>query len=156
MITVLVVDDEPVVCSGLRLIIESDPDLRVVAEAGDGASAVAMARQHRPDVVCMDVRMPQVDDLRATELVLALPEPPRVLVVTMFESDDYVFEALRAGAAGFVLKRATAEELLAAVHAVAVGITCSIPTVCGRWHCGTARPHRPRSTSGSPPARPRC
>jgi DNA-binding NarL/FixJ family response regulator len=118
-ITVLIADDEPLVRSGLRAIIDSEPGLRVVAEAADGAQAVALARSLRPDVICMDVRMPTLDGLRATELVLRLDQPPRVLVVTTFASDDYVLEAMRAGAAGFLLKRATADELIHAVRTVA-------------------------------------
>ena len=121
MTTVVLVDDEPMVRSGLRMILESVPDLRVVGEAGDGAEAVALVRAVRPDVVCMDVRMPGVDGIRATELLLALEPPPKVLVVTTFSSDDHVFEALRVGAAGFLLKRASAEEVVNAVRAVAAG-----------------------------------
>jgi DNA-binding NarL/FixJ family response regulator len=118
-ITVLIADDEPLVRSGLRAILDSEPGLRVLGEAADGAQAVALARRLRPDVICMDVRMPAVDGLRATELVLRLDHPPRVLVVTTFASDDYVLEAMRAGAAGFLLKRATADELIHAVRTVA-------------------------------------
>ena len=118
-ITVLIADDEPLVRSGLRAILDSEPGLRVLGEAADGAQAVALARSLRPDVICMDVRMPALDGIRATELVLRLDPPPRVLVVTTFASDDYVLEAMRAGAAGFLLKRATAEELIHAVRTVA-------------------------------------
>ncbi len=118
-ITVLIADDEPLVRSGLRAILDSEPGLRVIGEAADGAQAVAMARDLRPQVVCMDVRMPALDGIRATELVLRLDRPPRVLVVTTFASDDYVLDAMRAGAAGFLLKRATAEELIHAVRTVA-------------------------------------
>jgi DNA-binding NarL/FixJ family response regulator len=120
-IRLLLVDDEPLVRQGLRLILDSEPDLSVVGEAGDGVAAVSEARRLEPDVVCMDVRMPDLDGIRATELLLRLPRPPRVLVVTTFSSDDYVFGALRAGAAGFILKRATAPELAAAVRSVALG-----------------------------------
>lgn len=121
MITVVLVDDEPMVRSGLRTILESAPDLRVVGEAADGAEAVSVVRALDPGVVCMDVRMPGVDGIRATELLLALPRPPKVLVVTTFSRDDHVFDALRAGAAGFLLKRASAEEVVSAVRAVAAG-----------------------------------
>ncbi|MET0695072.1 MAG: response regulator transcription factor [Propionibacteriaceae bacterium] len=120
-IRLLLVDDEPLVRQGLRLILDSEPDLTVVGEAGDGVAAVSEARRLEPDVVCLDVRMPDLDGIRATELLLRLPRPPRVLVVTTFSSDDYVFGALRAGAAGFILKRATAAELAAAVRSVALG-----------------------------------
>jgi DNA-binding NarL/FixJ family response regulator len=124
---VLLVDDEPLVRQGLRLILEAEPDLLVVGEADSGAEAVTLARALEPDVVCMDVRMPDVDGIRATELVLRLPRPPKVLVVTTFSSDDFVLGALRAGAAGFVLKRARAPELVAAVRAVAVGDSLLYP-----------------------------
>lgn len=127
-VTVLLADDEPLVRQGLRSILEGESDIVVVGEAADGAQAVARTRALEPLVVCMDVRMPDVDGIRATELVLALPRPPRVLVITTFASDDYVFEALRAGAAGFVLKRAGADELIAAVRSVAIGDSLLFPT----------------------------
>ncbi|WP_425953778.1 response regulator [Xylanimonas sp. McL0601] len=120
-VRVLLADDEPLVRSGLRLILDAEPDLEVVGEAGDGGEAVALARKLRPDVVCMDVRMPGVDGIRATELVLRLPDAPKVLVVTTFEHDGYVLDALTAGASGFLLKRARAEEMVQAVRTVAVG-----------------------------------
>lgn len=120
-IRVLIVDDEPLVRSGLRSILGAEPDIEIVGEAGDGAEAVTACRRLQPDLVCMDVRMPRVDGIRATELVLRLPTPPRVLVITTFSSDEYVFDALRAGASGFVLKRADADELIAAVRTVLAG-----------------------------------
>jgi DNA-binding NarL/FixJ family response regulator len=126
-VTVLIADDEPLVRQGLRTILESEPGLVVVAEAGDGAEALAQARRHRPDVVCMDVRMPGIDGIRATEHVLALSEPPKVLVVTTFDSDDYVFAALRAGASGFILKRASADAIITAVRTVASGDSIVFP-----------------------------
>ena len=126
-VRVLLADDEPLVRSGLRLILDAEPDLEVVGEAGDGARAVELARSLRPDVVCMDVRMPGVDGLRATELVLRLPQPPRVLVVTTFEHDGYVLDALTAGASGFLLKRAGADEMVQAVRTVAVGQSLLYP-----------------------------
>lgn len=126
-IRVLLVDDEPLVRQGLRTILESDASISVVGEAADGVAAVAGARRWQPDVVCMDVRMPEIDGIRATELVLRLPDPPKVLVVTTFGSDAYVLDALRAGASGFVLKRADADELIAAVRTVAVGDNLLFP-----------------------------
>ena len=146
-IRVLVVDDEPLVRHGLRTIIDSEPDLEVVGEAGDGAQALAETRRLAPDLVCMDVRMPDVDGIRATELVLALAHPPRVLVVTTFSSDDYVFGALRAGASGFVLKRASADELVAAVRAVASGDSLLYPAAVREMALKSVVPER---YSGTP------
>jgi len=149
-IRVLVADDEPLVRSGLRLILDAEPDLEVVGEAGDGARAVELTRALRPDVVCMDVRMPGVDGLRATELVLRLPQPPRVLVVTTFEHDGYVLDALTAGASGFLLKRAGADEMVQAVRTVAVGQSLLYPTAL-RDLVRT----RPRAMAGAPALTPR-
>lgn len=149
-IRVLVADDEPLVRSGLRLILDAEPDIEVVGEAGDGAQAVELARALRPDVVCMDVRMPGVDGLRATELVLRLPEPPRVLVVTTFEHDGYVLDALTVGASGFLLKRAGADEMVQAVRTVAVGQSLLYPQAL-RDLIRT----RPRATAGAPVLTPR-
>jgi DNA-binding NarL/FixJ family response regulator len=124
---VLVVDDEPLVREGLALILSGEPGIAVVGEAGDGAGAVAEARRLRPDVVCLDVRMPGIDGIRATELLVAQDPAPKVLVVTTFSADDYVYAALEAGASGFVLKRSTAEQLVAAVRAVATGDNLLFP-----------------------------
>lgn len=126
-VRVVVADDEPLVRSGLRLVLDSEPGLEVVGEAGDGAEAVEVVRRLRPDVLCVDVRMPGVDGIRATELVLRLPEPPKVLVVTTFEHDDLVVDALVAGASGFLLKRATADEMVQAVRTVAGGASLLFP-----------------------------
>jgi len=149
-VRVLVADDEPLVRSGLRLILDAEPDLEVVGEAGDGAQAVELTRRLRPDVVCMDVRMPGVDGLRATELVLRLPDPPRVLVVTTFEHDGYVLDALTVGASGFLLKRAGADEMVQAVRTVAVGQSLLYPRAL-RDLVRT----RPRTTVGAPVLTPR-
>lgn len=124
---VLLADDEPLVRHGLRGILEAEPDIEVVGEAGDGAAAVSQARSLRPDLVCMDIRMPGVDGLRATSLVLALPAPPKVLVLTTFGSDENVFAALAAGASAFLLKRASGDEIAAAVRAVAAGDSLLFP-----------------------------
>ncbi|QOR72436.1 response regulator transcription factor [Ruania alkalisoli] len=119
MITILLVDDEPLIRQGIRMILEAEPDLDVVGEAADGAEAVELAGRTQPDVVVMDVRMPRVDGLRATELLLRKDDPPRVLVLTTFGHDDYVHAALQAGASGFLLKRSTAEQVVNAVRTVA-------------------------------------
>ncbi|MET9389406.1 response regulator transcription factor [Streptomyces sp. NPDC006624] len=117
---VVLADDERMVRTALRAILSAEPDLDVVGEAATGAEAVAVVRALRPDVVLMDVRMPEVDGIRATEQILAtLREPPRIIVVTTFENDSYVYDALRAGAAGFLLKRAEADALVQAVRLVA-------------------------------------
>lgn len=120
-IRVVLIDDEPLVRAGLVAIIDSDPDLDVVGEAGDGADAIDLVHRTWPDIVIMDVRMPQLNGLEATRLLVARQDPPRVLILTTFDSDDYVFEALRAGADGFVLKRAQPAELIRAVHTIAGG-----------------------------------
>lgn len=120
-IRVVLIDDEPLVRAGLAAIIDSDIGLEVVGEAGDGADAIDLVQRTQPDIVIMDVRMPQLNGLEATRLLVARQDPPRVLILTTFDSDDYVFEALRAGADGFVLKRAQPEELIRAVYVVASG-----------------------------------
>jgi DNA-binding NarL/FixJ family response regulator len=119
-VSVVVVDDEPLIRSGLRAIIDAEPDLTVVGEAGDGAEVLGVVRRTRPDVVLMDVRMPAVDGIQATRLLLEGLDPaPRVLVVTTFENDDYVYDALRAGASGFLLKRTPPDDIIAAIRTVA-------------------------------------
>ncbi len=132
MTRVLVVDDEALVRAGLRMILAAADDLEVVAEAEDGADAVAAVQRHRPDVVLMDIRMPKVDGLAATRAVLALEEPPRVVVLTTFDLDDYVFRALEAGASGFLLKDTPPRELVRAVRVVAAGEAMLSPAVTRR------------------------
>lgn len=125
---VVLVDDEPLIRSGLRAIINAEPDLDVLGEAEDGAGVTAMVRRLRPDVVLMDVRMPVVDGIEATRRLLAnVDDPPRVLVLTTFENDDYVFDALRAGASGFLLKRARPDEVVRAIRLLAAGDSLLFP-----------------------------
>jgi DNA-binding NarL/FixJ family response regulator len=121
VITVLLADDQRLVRSGFRMILRADREIEVVGEAGDGEHAVALARELKPDVVLMDVRMPKLDGIAATRLVLEQPDPPRVLVLTTFDLDEYVYGALRAGASGFLLKDAPEEQLGAAIRVAADG-----------------------------------
>ncbi len=120
-VRVVVADDQPLVREGLRKIFEADPDLDVVGVVADGRAAVQLVTRSRPDVVVMDIRMPVLDGIDATREVTRLPDPPRVLVLTTFDLDEYVFGALRAGASGFLLKDAAPEALIAAVHTIARG-----------------------------------
>jgi DNA-binding NarL/FixJ family response regulator len=132
-ISVLIVDDQALVRSGFRLILDSQPDITVIGEAGDGREALAMARSRRPDVVLMDIQMPVMDGIEATRSLLAEPgTTTRVLVLTTFDVDEYVYDAVRAGASGFMLKDASAAELLAAVRTVARGDAILAPAVTGR------------------------
>jgi DNA-binding NarL/FixJ family response regulator len=127
-VTVLLVDDEPLVRAGLRAVLEAQPDIEVVGEAADGAAVIPLVRQLRPDVVAMDVRMPLLDGIEATRAVLrTVDDPPKILVVTTFENDEYVYEALRAGADGFLLKRARPAEIVHAVRLVAEGESLLFP-----------------------------
>ncbi len=127
-IRIVLVDVDALIRAGVRAILGAEPDLEVVGEAADGAAALPLARSARPHVVLMDVRMPAVDGIRATELLLSrLPDPPRVLVLTTFENDAYVYDALRAGAAGFLLKRSRPEEIVQAVRLVARGDSLLFP-----------------------------
>jgi DNA-binding NarL/FixJ family response regulator len=127
-IRIVIADDEPLVRSGLAAIVDSEPDMRVVGQAGDGAEVLTVARGARPDVVLMDVRMPDIDGIQATRLLAGLPDGgPAVLVVTTFENDDYVYQALQAGARGFLLKRSRAEEFVAAIRTVHAGESLLFP-----------------------------
>jgi DNA-binding NarL/FixJ family response regulator len=127
-IAILIADDEDLVRGGLRAILDAEDDLTVVGEAADGAEVVPLVRRLRPDVVLMDVRMPGVDGLQATRhLLTTVAEPPKILVVTTFENDEYVYEALRAGASGFLLKRTRPVEMLRAIRLVAEGDSLLFP-----------------------------
>jgi DNA-binding NarL/FixJ family response regulator len=131
MITVLIVDDQDVVRIGLRTLIDSEDDLSCVGEAADGLAAVGAAKEQRPDIVLMDIRMPGVDGLEATRRILAEPELEsiKVIVLTTFELDEYVFDALRCGASGFLLKDTKPAELLRAIRLVADGGALLSPSV---------------------------
>ena len=133
-IGVLVVDDQGLVRAGFRMILEAQPDIEVVGEAADGLDAVAAARRLRPDVVLMDIRMPRLDGLEATRRLAGpgVADPVRVLMLTTFDLDEYVFEALRAGASGFLLKDLPREDLVAAVRVVAAGDALLAPQVTRR------------------------
>ncbi|MGW2304503.1 response regulator [Streptomyces sp. NPDC001809] len=127
-ISVLLVDDEELVRAGMSAILGNAPGITVVGEASDGCEVVPLVRRLRPDVVVMDVRMPTVDGITATrDLMAAVPDPPRVLVITTFERDDYVYEALREGASGFLLKRSRPAEIVQAVRTVATGDSVLFP-----------------------------
>ncbi|MEU3840233.1 response regulator transcription factor [Streptomyces sp. NPDC028635] len=127
-VSVLLVDDEPLVRAGLRAVLEAQSDIEVVGEAADGAAVIPLVRQLRPDVVAMDVRMPLLDGIEATRAVLrTVTDPPKILVVTTFENDEYVYGALRAGADGFLLKRARPAEIVHAVRLVAEGESLLFP-----------------------------
>lgn len=134
MIRVAVIDDEALVRRGLTLLLRLEPDLEVVGEAADGAAAVALVRRERPDVVLMDIRMPGTDGLSATRTLMADPgtASTRVLILTTFDRDEYVFAAIRAGASGFLLKDTPPDELLSAIHVVAGGDALLAPAVTRR------------------------
>ncbi|QSB17409.1 response regulator transcription factor [Natronosporangium hydrolyticum] len=127
--SIVIADDEDLVRAGLATIIDSEPDLTVVGEAADGVDAVAQVRRAQPDVALLDVRMPRTDGIEATrEILRSMPRPPKILVVTTFDNDEYVYRALRAGADGFLLKRTRPAELVAAVRLVARTEALLFPT----------------------------
>ena len=132
-IRVVVVDDQALVRGGFAMVLDHQPDIEVVAEAGNGVEAVAVVHQHRPDVVLMDIRMPEMDGLQATaRIVEDLGGAVRVLILTTFEPDEYVYRALRAGASGFVLKDIPPEQLVVAVRTVASGGALLAPSITRR------------------------
>jgi DNA-binding NarL/FixJ family response regulator len=150
-IRVLIVDDQALVRAGFRMILESEDDIEIVGEAGDGLEALEAVRELRPDVVLMDIRMPNLDGLEATRRIVDDDgEAPRVLMLTTFDLDEYVYEALRAGASGFMLKDTPPEQLVTAIHVIASGDALLSPTITKRVIEEFIR--RPPSTM--PPERP--
>jgi len=134
-IRALLVDDQSMVRAGLRMLLAGEPDIEVVAEAGNGLDAVAQARRFHPHVVLMDIRMPELDGLEATRRILAGTDgdaAPRILMLTTFDLDEYVYEALRAGASGFLLKDTPPEQLVSAIHVIAEGDALLSPSVTKR------------------------
>jgi DNA-binding NarL/FixJ family response regulator len=131
-IRVVVVDDQELVRAGFVKLLETEPGLSVVAEAGDGLSAVEAASRTRPDLVLMDIRMPVLDGIESTRRIRALAEPARVLILTTFDLDEYVYDALKAGASGFLLKDAPAEQLVAGLRVVAAGDALLAPAITKR------------------------
>ena len=132
MTTVLIADDQPMQRFGFRMLLESQDDMQVVGEAANGAEAVRMVEQHRPDVVLMDIRMPGLDGIEATRRIVAAGDRTRVLIVTTFDLDAYAYDGLRAGASGFLVKDAQPEELLAGIRAVASGDAVVAPSLTRR------------------------
>jgi DNA-binding NarL/FixJ family response regulator len=131
-VRVLIVDDDDLMRAGLKSVLASDDAVQVVGEVGDGHLAVESTREHQPDVVLMDIRMPGLDGIAATREVLATSPGVKVVMLTTFEEDDYIFDALSAGASGFLLKRTRPEELIAAIHTIAAGDSLLSPSVTRR------------------------
>lgn len=146
MTSVLICDDQELVRVGLRMIVDSQPDLEVVAEAGDGSAAVEIARERRPDLVLMDMRMPVLDGVAATERICTELPDVRVLVITTFDLDEYAYSALRAGASGFLVKDAPSDEMLVAIRGVLRGDAMVSPSV--------TRPLLDRYRTARPAAQP--
>jgi DNA-binding NarL/FixJ family response regulator len=146
-IRILLVDDQPLLLMGFRMVLEAQPDLEVVGEAGNGSQALAMARALRPDVVLMDVRMPVMDGIDATRAIVAAGCAARILMLTTFDLDEYVYAALRAGASGFLLKDVPPADLVSGIRAVAGGDAVVAPSVTRRLIDAFA-PHLPDPATG--------
>ena len=145
-IRVLIADDQSMVRAGFRMILEMQADMEVVGEASDGAETIAAVKELKPDVVLMDIQMPGMDGLEATRRIIEMQEEiaTKVLILTTFERDDYIFEALRAGACGFILKNATPEDLVAGIRVVAEGNALLSPSVTRRVIASFAQKSKPR------------
>jgi DNA-binding NarL/FixJ family response regulator len=157
-IRVLIADDQPLVRAGLRTILEAEQDFQVVGEATDGVAAVQQARRLRPDVVLMDIRMPRLDGLQATKELMSGPQdqtPPRVIILTTFDLDEYVYQALRAGASGFIVKDISDEELTAGLRAAVRGDALLAPSVTRRLIEAYTRHHRSGGVPGADDLTPR-
>jgi DNA-binding NarL/FixJ family response regulator len=153
MIRVLLVDDQALVRAGFRMILDAEPGVDVVGEAGDGREAIDQVRTLRPDVVLMDIRMPELDGLEATRRILADNDgegAPRILMLTTFDLDEYVYEALRAGASGFMLKDTPPEQLVAAIHVIAEGDALLSPSITKRVISEFVRGSGPKPASQFP------
>jgi len=141
-VRVVLVDDEPLVRAGLRVILDAQADIEVVGEGADGAAVIPLVRRLEPDVVAMDVRMPLMDGIEATRALLhAVPSPPKILIVTTFENDEYVYGALRAGADGFMLKRARPDEIVNAVRTIVAGDSLLYPAAVRALADGRGNAH---------------
>jgi DNA-binding NarL/FixJ family response regulator len=136
---VLLADDQPLVRAGLRMLIDNTPGITIAGEAATGAQAVKAAKDTQPDVVVMDIRMPGMDGIEATQIITAGQAPPRVLILTTFDDDDYVYAALRAGASGFLVKDMALDDILAAIRVVAAGDALIAPAVTRRLIAQFAR-----------------
>jgi DNA-binding NarL/FixJ family response regulator len=132
VIRLLIADDEALIRDGFRMILSARADLEVVGECADGAEAIELAHQHRPELILMDVRMPRVDGIEATERIVRAGLPTRVLMLTTFDRDEYVYEAMRAGASGFLLKTTPTERLIEAIRLVAAGEALLAPEITRR------------------------
>ncbi|WP_026412557.1 response regulator [Actinomadura oligospora] len=150
-VRVLLVDDQPLLLVGLGILIGDTDDLEVVGEAGDGHEAVRLVRELRPDVVVMDIRMPGMDGIEATRQATAEPDPPKVLVLTTFDDDEYVYGALRAGASGFLLKSMALDAILDAIRVVAAGDALIAPSVTRRLIADFAGTSAPAAGSAPEP-----
>lgn len=151
MTTVLIADDQPMQRFGFRMLLESQDDMTVVGEAGNGTEAIDLIARHQPDVALMDIRMPGLDGIEATRHIIRSGSRTRVLIVTTFDLDAYAYDGLRAGASGFLVKDAQPEELLSGIRAVAAGDAVVAPSLTRRLLDAYAR-HLPAAAPGGPPA----